>query len=338
MNSHRLDGDHLKSHQEMIADEIQRIQKEPNSLLRRKSRRWIIKEASKSKHKALLRSQRLLLHKQVTSQTEESRKRFSDQLIEIKAKLGSLLQPPPHGHLLPSKLTIDSITNSKGVRRGKSVWCSLNQKIVSQIAKREPHRVLKNTKPSSLILHDLIQAGLEERVLEEIKILRRRLIRVQNSKALESGWIIRRLRGPEVRSVLQSGQIHLHYGGEESPLACIIASGGEIKTNDESLEVYHLDKIFQDEQRGKEFKEAMRAIAILLREKARKGRKKLKEQILPANQEGQLAKENPSRESTSALPHSGQKYPRLHAIKRNESTVDLCVALWRLHVWSSSAG
>ncbi|UZJ52251.1 hypothetical protein CBS101457_001571 [Exobasidium rhododendri] len=336
MTSHRGPaGNELQ--QELIASQVEKIQREPNSLLRRNSRRWIRRVAKRSKHKSLLQSQRMLLHKIVTSQTDQSRERFQSQLKDAKNQITSLLHPPPKGQLLPFGITRES--GSKDHARGKGVWCSLSKKIVAEVANKLPHRTVITTNPAPRDLVKLVGEDLELRVLEEICLLQRKLATTPTVETMESGWLIRRLRGPEVRSVLHHGSIQLHYGANDSSLACLIVSNGDARLKKDAAQppLYRLDKLIALEERQEIFKDAMREIAILLRKKAvRKHKRVALEQTIKSTNSNPTNSTDGTDLQETPPSIAGQKYPRLHVIKRDERTVDLSMALWRLHSWCES--
>lgn len=149
----------------------------PNALLRRRTRRWLLKEDKKTKQKQLLRSQRMMQHKVVTSITEKSRQHFTNQLNLVKEQLQELIRPLPPGELLPFGLTRTSIKQSRGIARGKGLWVTLNKKIVADVGEKKLHKLRESTLPIPSNLPDLLQEGLEQRVVEEAQILLQQLKR-----------------------------------------------------------------------------------------------------------------------------------------------------------------
>jgi hypothetical protein len=171
--------------------------------------------------------------------------------------------------------------------------------------------------------------------VEEGNQLKQRLKDVPNREVSEHGWLIRRLRGAEVRSILQYGRAEL-IDGQEDSLACLLVSGGQVLVQ-QGLEAYNLDNMIQNEEKNQDFKHILRDIAILLRRKEGRGQsvteRKERSKKVPVIRDAKPPEQDLLQ---FAAIDPQQKWPRLHVIKRDGRTVDLCIALWRLHSWYTS--
>ena len=177
-----------------------------------------------------------------------------------------------------------------------------------------------------------VQDGLEERVLEEAQLFLHRAIQTPRLEALRLGWLVRRMRGPEVRQVLDSGLVALR-DDERTPLACLLVSGGEVQLQAPAVEVFHLDRLFLTEHRSEAFKQIMRDVAERFRIKAGKGQRLTAIEKKRQREEAKGPPESPA----PPAANSGKKWPRIRALKRDERTADLCIALWRLQSWCQSS-
>lgn len=316
---------------------LSKVPKEPpNALLRRRTRRWLLKEAKRQQQKRLLRSQRMMQHKVVTSITDKSRQHFSEQLTLVKEQLKALLRPLSPGNLLPFGLTRSSINQSRGIARGKGLWVTLNKKIVADVGQRKLHKLRPSTLPTPSNLPDLLQEGLEQRVVEEAQHLLQRLTGEPRSICNRNGWLIRRTKGQETRGMLQDGLLKLRDGNGVL-LACLVLTSGKMPTLQHNVDSYDLQILFQDESRKKVLIDTLRKIAILLNTKQERERKAGK---IVQSKKGQTTCIPVEDEMTTIqmanTSEQGVRWPRILVVKRDERTVELCISLWRLQSWCRS--
>jgi hypothetical protein len=300
------------------------------ALARRRSRRYILKEARKDKGKALLRAQCLLLHKVVTSITPESKERFQKQLLQVKEQIIALDKRRP-GRLMPFGLTRKSVSQSRGIAQGRSIWLTLDKKIVAEIPDRSLHKILPSTSSAPSDMRPLVQEGLEVRVVEEARQLLQRITTESRKGSDRYTWLIRRLVGKEMHSVLQDGCIELR-DGKDIRLACLIVKEGEVPVFSQETDVYDLQSLISDEERRNAIKKSFQSIAIFLNRRVIREQRRSK-----SSQKANVEKATEDQTSIDErLQRQGKKQPRILAVKRDERTVDLCIALWRLDAWCRS--
>lgn len=314
-----------------LRDHVKETAKERHHLLRRRSRRRLLKDKRKSTINTLLRAQRMAQHKLVTSQTDISRDRYRGHVASIKARIKESNLPPPLGYLLPFGLSRDSERKSIGLARGRGLWCSLNKKVVAASTKMTTHRLLSHTHPAPHNLPELLQEGLEVRAVEEAQFLRHYLTIESCEDSIVQGLLIRRLRGQEMTNLVQHGVLKLKDDADVS-LACLLCSNGSLDNFPGLLPVYRLDTMFVDETRRTAFLALLRDIAILINRKQLRLQRQVKPSISKMIESSANQKDVPA----SADFNDGRKMPRVHLIRRDERTVNLCIALWRLHAWCQS--
>jgi hypothetical protein len=111
-----------------------------NLVVKRRSRRYVLKEAKKTKEKALVRAQRLLQHKVVTSITPKSRDHFTGQLAHVKEQLVES-RKPRRGILMPVGLTRKSLSQSRGIGQGRGVWITFDVTFAFKSTRFGPRRI-----------------------------------------------------------------------------------------------------------------------------------------------------------------------------------------------------
>lgn len=364
-----------------LADDLRQTSQDLRRRQKRTRRaRWLRREGVRKLDAALARSIRTLKHKVVTSQKDESRERFRGQIERVQKQYQMLKTPTRRGVLAPTGILMrgaqedgkgTASTEAQWVRRGRGAWCSLQYGAAQQLLNKGLDKRLLASGRLSANLSKVITSQLEMRVLQEANLLLRRVQSMHPSQAAELGWIVRRMRGQEVRDFItdsdgKAGRITLR-DGDDIPVAAVLrANAGESDCQEsvrapapEQPPIYDLEAVVADDGRRSELVETIRLTAMRMRKCARLGKRiaqargavQHSEEDKPCNSKAQEIppkSENESdssvkdeRATTAAAAHveaiAPGSWPRLHVFKQHAWSVDLCIALWRLQVWTASA-
>lgn len=317
---------------------------------RARANRSIRRKVKPALLKTLMKRQRMLKHKVVTSQTEESRARFAELLAHVKTQIAALQRPRGPAPLLPTGMASEPVvrtgedgTEQKLYPSGRGLWCVLQPFVARMLLERRGEKRFRGL-PADLIQQ--LGRQLEERVEFEADRLRRRIERLAPRQAAERGWLVRRLRSQEVRDFVADGQRVRLRDENEVRLAAILQANAtqSLDRSDERLDdphafpIYCLERMVTDDEIRSKLAERLRGIAVEMHRKIRKHRLRSNAET---RGEARLEKEhatslnqvsNPSEEEKTLQPAQGP-WPRLHVIRQDPLTVDLCIALWRLNTW-----
>lgn len=372
----------LESRLNKIVQDIIQDQKAPRPL------RWIRRRARQSLLSSLKEEAEVLKHKFRTSQTGESRDRFFHQLQVVSDKIRVLTSRNRRGEILPVGMMKDHVVLRKYegdgnktllVPRGQSVWCTLHHGVIPKLADKGVEKSLYSTLKTTSNLAEIISYHLAQRVLHELRLLKNRIDSWQTDEAANKGWIVRRMRGEEVRNFV--------FRPSFSPITIRDSSAVRIATilrfppaghaypkdhHDDPKEestslppIHDIAQYFSPEELD-EVQSLLRVMSQTFHKKAMRGKrlqlKALQKQSisndgqLPFLSGTQIESENQcywdqiqtdkalstnvtrmkSSTSDSLTDLNTKVWPRLYVIKEDKATVDLCIALWRLHLYNTA--